>query len=221
MAIGLRLPQVLVIGGASWNTIIRVVRFPDPDPATVSPVSWHDAVGSSGAGKALNLVRLGAEVTLVAALGDDEAGEHVAATVTSAGIRLIRVRDPAGTSRHLNLMDSAGRRISFQMRVASRSGLRRGRTGDVGDLVYSASPGSHAVGAPAFRGWSDGRQLSRCALGEAVAVAARSAAISVEVRRARRARSVPRTRAPRRAMTTCPGRDACIPAFGWRRDEGQ
>ena len=71
MAIGLRLPQVLVIGGASWNTIIRVVRFPDPDPATVSPVSWHDAVGSSGAGKALNLVRLGAEVTLVA-LGDDE-----------------------------------------------------------------------------------------------------------------------------------------------------
>jgi acarbose 7IV-phosphotransferase len=139
LAIGLRLPQVLVIGGASWNTIIRVVRFPDPGPATVSPASWHDAVGSSGAGKALNLVRLGAEVTLVAALGDDEAGERVAATVTSAGIRLIRVRDPAGTSRHLNLMDSAGRRISFQMQGATIPDLDFAaveRAMSSADLVY-------------------------------------------------------------------------------------
>jgi acarbose 7IV-phosphotransferase len=117
--IGRRLPKVLIVGGASWNTIIRVDRFPDPAPATAFPVSWHEAIGSSGAGKALNLVRLGAEVTLVAALGDDEDGERVAATVTSAGVRLIRVRDPAGTSRHLNLMDSEGRRISFQMQGAT------------------------------------------------------------------------------------------------------
>ena len=31
-------------------------------------------------------------------------------------------------------------------------------------------------------------------------------------------RSVARTRAPRRSMTTCPGR-ACVPALGWCRDE--
>ena len=52
-------------------------RFPDPGPATVLPSSWHEAVGSSRAAKALNLVRLGAEVTLVAALGDDEEGERI------------------------------------------------------------------------------------------------------------------------------------------------
>ena len=56
-------------------------RFPDPGPATVLPSSWHEAVGSSRAAKALNLVRLGAEVTLVAALGDDEEGERITETV--------------------------------------------------------------------------------------------------------------------------------------------
>ena len=55
-------------------------RFPDPGPATVLPSSWHE-VRSSRAAKALNLVRLGAEVTLVAALGDDEEGERITETV--------------------------------------------------------------------------------------------------------------------------------------------
>jgi sugar/nucleoside kinase (ribokinase family) len=106
-------PRVLVVGGASWNTIIDVDHFPEPGPATIFPRSWHEAVGSSGAGKALNLVRLGADVTLVTALGDDELGDRVAANLISAGISLLRVRNPGGTTRHVNLNDGAGGRISF------------------------------------------------------------------------------------------------------------
>ena len=108
-----RPPRVLVIGGASWNTMIQVERFPEPRSATIFPPAWHDAVGSSGAGKALNLVRLGAKVTLHAALGEDDEGHRVARVLTDAGIRLIEARDPNGTPRHVNLMDAEGRRISF------------------------------------------------------------------------------------------------------------
>ena len=117
-------------------------------------MSWHQAVGSSGAGKALNLVRLGAEVTLVAALGDDEEGERVATTLTSAGIRLIRARDPAGTSRHLNLMDSEGRRISFQMQGGTIPDLDLAaveRAMSTADLVYLGVAGFTRALAPLVR----------------------------------------------------------------------
>jgi sugar/nucleoside kinase (ribokinase family) len=105
--------RVVVIGGASWNTMIRVERFPEPRSGSVHPLDWHDAVGSSGAGKALNLARLGVSTTLSAALGDDEEGRRVAAFLTEAGIDLIRASNPDGTARHVNLMDGAGRRLSI------------------------------------------------------------------------------------------------------------
>jgi sugar/nucleoside kinase (ribokinase family) len=105
--------RVVVIGGASWNTMIRVERFPEPKSGSVDPLDWHDAVGSSGAGKALNLARLGVSATLTAALGDDEEGRRVAAFLTEAGIELILASNPDGTARHVNLMDDAGRRLSF------------------------------------------------------------------------------------------------------------
>jgi sugar/nucleoside kinase (ribokinase family) len=111
--------RVVVIGGASWNTMIQLDRFPEPRASTVWPVDWYDAVGSSGAGKALNLVRLGVAVTLHAALGDDEEGRRVAAVLEAAGVHLIQTRDRAGTARHVNLMDPDGRRISFLLQRGS------------------------------------------------------------------------------------------------------
>lgn len=132
---------MLVVGGASWNTIIRVNRFPDPGPTTVRPVWWHEAIGSSGAGKALNLVRLGADVTLIAALGDDEDGERVAAAISSAGISLIRLSEPDGTARHVNVMDSGGRRMSYLLQGRNVPNLEMDtieRAVTAADLVYLA-----------------------------------------------------------------------------------
>lgn len=105
--------RVVVFGAASWNTMIRVEAFPEPAPGSVVPRGWHEAVGSSGAGKALNLARLGVEVTLHCLLGDDEAGARVRATLEDAGVTVDAVRDPTGTARHVNLMDGSGRRLSF------------------------------------------------------------------------------------------------------------
>ena len=105
--------KVLVVGGASWNTMIRLERFPEPRPQTVFSSGWHETVGETGAGKALNLAKLGVDVTLHAMLGEDEPGARVRATLERGGVRLLFDPDPAGTERHVNLMDADGGRISI------------------------------------------------------------------------------------------------------------
>jgi sugar/nucleoside kinase (ribokinase family) len=105
--------RVVVFGAASWNTMIRVERFPDPGPGSIFPPGWHETVGSSGAGKAMNLARLGVDVTLHCLIGDDEPGRRIRATLEAAGVTVDAIVDPTGSARHVNLMDPQGRRISF------------------------------------------------------------------------------------------------------------
>jgi len=105
--------RVAAFGAASWNTMIRVDAFPPPEPASVFPPGWHETVGSSGAGKAMNLARLGVPVTLHALIGDDEPGRRIRAGLETAGVTVDAVEDRTGSARHVNLMDRDGRRISF------------------------------------------------------------------------------------------------------------
>jgi sugar/nucleoside kinase (ribokinase family) len=105
--------RVVVFGAASWNTMIRVERFPEPVAGSLFPPGWHETVGSSGAGKALNLARLGVPVVLHCLLGEDEAGARIRAILEDAGVVVDAIADPTGTARHVNLMDAAGRRMSF------------------------------------------------------------------------------------------------------------
>jgi sugar/nucleoside kinase (ribokinase family) len=79
----------------------------------VFPPRWYETVGSSGAGKAMNLARLGLRVTLHCLLGGDETGSRVRAGLERAGVTIIAVADPTGTARHVNLMDAGGERLSF------------------------------------------------------------------------------------------------------------
>jgi sugar/nucleoside kinase (ribokinase family) len=106
-------PSALVIGGASWNQLVYLDAFPDPHAQTVFARGHHETIGSSGAGKALNLAHLGWRTTLWALLGADDAGDRVRRGLSDAGVELIAVDDPAGTMRHVNLMDAAGDRISI------------------------------------------------------------------------------------------------------------
>jgi acarbose 7IV-phosphotransferase len=105
--------RIVVFGGASWNTIIHVDAFPPPAPATLRALNWHETVGSSGAGKALNLAQLGVAVTLHTVIGDDEPGGRVRNALTAGGADFVALPDPRGTSRHINIMDTGGQRISL------------------------------------------------------------------------------------------------------------
>ena len=109
--------RVVAFGAASWNTMIRVETFPDPEPGGVFPPAWHETIGSSGAGKAMNLGRLGVDVTLRCLLGADDHGARIRSGLEAAGVVVSAVPDSTGSGRHVNLMDAAGRRISFLLHV--------------------------------------------------------------------------------------------------------
>jgi acarbose 7IV-phosphotransferase len=107
--------RVTVLGGAAWNRMIHVERLPDGRNATIHPLRHHEAIGGAGAGKAMNLARLGVTVTLHAGIGDDEAGRRVRAGLEAAGVDLRATPDPTGTAQHVNLMDPAGGRVSIML----------------------------------------------------------------------------------------------------------
>ena len=102
-----------MLGGASWNRMLHLPELPGDRPRTIFARGMHEAIGSSGAGKALNLARLGWETTLLAPLGADVAGASVRAGLARAGVALLEVHDPGGTMQHVNLMAPGGERISI------------------------------------------------------------------------------------------------------------
>lgn len=120
--------------------MVHVEAFPPPRPGSVFPSRWHETVGSSGAGKAMNLARLGLDVTLHCLLGDDEAGSRVRAGLTAAGVTVHAVADPTGTGRHVNLMDAGGERLSYMLHTGDPAA--RYDPGRVERLVAAAD---HAV----------------------------------------------------------------------------
>ena len=105
--------KALILGGVAWDTAAYVDAFPGPHPQTVFAKGSNEAVGSSGAGKAMNLGHLGVDVTLWALVGDDDGGRRIRREMQRRGVKFVGVTDPAGTTRHINLMDREGERISI------------------------------------------------------------------------------------------------------------
>jgi sugar/nucleoside kinase (ribokinase family) len=105
--------SILVLGGASWNTMIHLANFPPPRPATIADARSVVAAGSTGIGKALALVAFGHDPLLHATIGDDAEGRAIRAFCARRGVRTRFDIDPGGTSRHVNLMNAQGERISI------------------------------------------------------------------------------------------------------------
>ena len=124
-----RRPSAAVVGGVSWNQVIDVPRLPQGRTETLFATAAREGIGATGSGKALNHARLGFDTRLHALVGDDPEGDRAAAELTSAGVELCRVADPAGTERHVNLMDPEGRRASVYV---------NGGTHDPDDAMVSA-----------------------------------------------------------------------------------
>jgi len=103
--------KVLVIGGASYDEIVRLDRLPEPRSQTVFGTGWR-AVGSTGAGKALNLTKLGVANTLHATIADDADGHAIREYLRHHGVDAV-YDDAAVTDHHVNLMDGEGNRLSI------------------------------------------------------------------------------------------------------------
>ncbi len=104
---------VVVLGGASWNTMVHLARFPEPRPQTIADARVRSAAGSTGIGKALALRAFGHDPLLHATIGDDPEGQRVREVCARRGVATRFDIDPGGTSRHVNLMNALGERISI------------------------------------------------------------------------------------------------------------
>lgn len=107
-------PRVLVVGPASCNEIIHLAHLPAAVSGThFAQRSWT-TLGGTSAGKALNLARLGADVTLLTVLGTDDVASRVRHSLEAAGIRVVSRDSRSGLcERHVNLMTDAGERVSI------------------------------------------------------------------------------------------------------------
>ncbi|GAA2777481.1 carbohydrate kinase family protein [Kitasatospora sp. CM 4170] len=105
--------DLLVVGGAGVDTIVRVERFevPDGDSQYVPPV--RDYVAHTGNGVALGAHHLGLRTAFIDHLGDDPQGELIRAEYARQGLPFAHLVSPHGTPRAVNLVDAAGRRFSF------------------------------------------------------------------------------------------------------------
>ncbi|WP_227546054.1 carbohydrate kinase family protein [Marinobacter fonticola] len=104
---------ITVIGGASVDTIIQLDEFPSPAPQTIWPRAGYRSLGSTGAGKTVNLAALDIPVTLHTLLGRDAEGQFIRDALKHPNITLLVEETEAGTEQHVNLMNTDGDRISL------------------------------------------------------------------------------------------------------------
>ena len=105
--------DVLVIGGAGIDTIVRVPELPMPyaDSVLVDPVVSY--VAHTGTAVALASRSLGLRVKFVDFLGEDEFGAMVLRRFDEEKLDFSWLPSPAGTTRAVNLVSADGRRMSF------------------------------------------------------------------------------------------------------------
>lgn len=105
--------DVLVVGGSGVDTIVRVDSLPVPlaDSVHVSPIEeWP---GHTGGNVALGAQALDLKVALLDCIGDDWIGAQVRERLAKGDVEFAPLISPAGTRRAVNLVDAAGRRMSF------------------------------------------------------------------------------------------------------------
>jgi len=105
--------KVLILGGSTYDLKIYLDTLPDPHPQTMHKVPHREGPGSTGTGKALPLTYLGVPNVLYTAFGDDWFGNQIETFLQQKKINYRSITDPAGTQRHVNLMDRQGGRISM------------------------------------------------------------------------------------------------------------
>ena len=99
-------PRLTVVGSANLDLVARVERLPRPGE-TLTDASLAQIPGGKGANQAVAAARLGAHVTFVGAVGEDQFAEEALAGLREAGVRL-EVARRGGTGVALILVAADG-----------------------------------------------------------------------------------------------------------------
>jgi len=91
-------PRLTVVGSVNLDLVARVERLPRPGE-TVTGATFSRIPGGKGANQAVAAARLGAEVTLIACVGDDDLARDALSELERAGVSLdLRRRGATGVA---------------------------------------------------------------------------------------------------------------------------
>jgi ribokinase len=79
--------DVLVVGGANYDYLIKSHSLPQPGETAVGD-TLHEAPGGKGANQAIAAARLGARTAFIGRVGDDERGRRVLAALAADGVAI-------------------------------------------------------------------------------------------------------------------------------------
>jgi ribokinase len=103
--------RVIVVGSVNVDLVVTTRRLPGPGETVIGgDLARHH--GGKGANQAVAAARLGADVTFIGAVGDDEMGTSARDALAAEGIavdRLVRVFRPTGVA--LIIVDLAGENL--------------------------------------------------------------------------------------------------------------
>jgi sugar/nucleoside kinase (ribokinase family) len=109
--------NILIISGASYDSIVYLDKFPEPLPQTIHESVFSEGPGSTGVGKASNLCHLGFNTSLQILVGDDYYGKQIRDFLSGKPVNQLVDIDPKGTERHVNLMNKTGSVFPFLLPV--------------------------------------------------------------------------------------------------------
>jgi pseudouridine kinase len=130
--------SIVVIGGANLDVKAHSAR--DAVARTSNPGTVLRSAGGVGRNVAENLARLGTEVSLVAAVGTDPAGDEVLTATESAGVdvsRVARVAEATGT--YVAVLDADGELVVAVAAMAATESIGPADVDGVSDLIGAAA----------------------------------------------------------------------------------
>jgi ribokinase len=100
-------PHIVVVGSVNLDLVARVERLPAPGE-TITATSFARVPGGKGANQAVACARLGAEVTLISAVGRDPLAEEALVGLRDSGVTLALRESDQPTGVALIQVDDAG-----------------------------------------------------------------------------------------------------------------